>query len=133
MAKKFSILSLVFLIIIMSTVACSKSIQVRSVEDFKEQLVKEGFTVGDNQLIAYEMVNANNGIKFELDGELIEVYEFDLNKLSNEAKETTKQAEQGSISMSGFNVPVKYNKGIMIARLDEHSQADKLIEILNSY
>ena len=105
----------------------------RTLEGLKNEFINEEFEVGDNEEIAYAMVNADKGMKFELDGELIEIYKYNIDDLSDEAEETVEQAKKGSIDMSGFNIPVKYNDGIMLVRYDDHSQEEKIIKVFNNY
>lgn len=101
-------------------------------DKFKQELKSKGHDVGENEVIAYEMLGANNGYKFKVDGELIEIYEYDKDKLSEEGKKYVEQAKNGSVSMQGMNFPVKYNDYLMLARIDEHSKANEIIEVFNS-
>lgn len=101
-------------------------------DKFKEKLKSEGFEVGENEVIAYDMIGANNGYKFKVDGELVEIYEYDKNNLSEDGKVKVQQAENGSIDFGGMNIPVKYNNYLVLVRMDEHSKADKIIEVFNS-
>lgn len=100
-------------------------------QSIKDELSKD-FEVGDNEVLAYEMVKANGGIKFTVDDELLELYEYDLNNLTEEQEQLVKQAENGSIDMDGFNIPCYYKDGIMALRLDEHSKAAAIKEKLNN-
>ncbi len=101
-------------------------------DEFKEKLKENGFEVGENEAIAYDMVGANNGYKFKVDGELVEIYEYDKDNLSEEGKNKVQEAQNGSISFSGVNIPVKYNNYLVLARMDEHSNANEIIEVFNS-
>lgn len=105
----------------------------RSLQGLKDLFKEEGFEVGENEVLAFQMLNAGGGIKFKLGSELIEIYEYDLGNLSDEAKITVDQAEKGSVDMSGFNIPVVYKEGFMIARYEDHSQKEKILEIFNRY
>lgn len=113
--------------------ANTNEVKKNKLDSLKEEFKKAGFEVGENQTIAFEIINATNGYKFTLNGQLIEIYEYDQSKLSEEGKKTTEQAKKGSISMSGFNVPVKYKDGIMLIRYDEHKDKDKILEVFNSF
>lgn len=105
----------------------------RSLEGLKDTFKDSGFELGENELIAFEMLEATNGMKFTLDDELIEIYEYNLGNLTDEAKEVVRQAETGSVEMSGFIIPVEYKDGLMITRQDEHSQKEKILDIFNKY
>lgn len=107
--------------------------EVSRLVELKQHFAGAGFEIGENELIAYDMIHATNGMKFTLDGELIEIYEYDLDNLTPEAQDTVQQAEAGSISFSGFNVPVVCKDGLMLVRHDEHSQGDKIVEAFNNF
>lgn len=96
-------------------------------EQLKEAFEEAGFEVGENQMVAFEMVGATNGYKFTLDEELVEIYEY------TEDNEFHEQAKNGSINLSGFNVPIIYNNKIAMARAEEHSQVDKVVEVFNKF
>lgn len=101
-------------------------------DEFKEALKAKGYEVGDNEVVAYEMLGATNGYKFNVDGELIEIYEYDPSKLTDDGKEKLEEAKKGSINMSGISIPVKYNNNLVLARSDEHSKGEEILEIFNS-
>lgn len=103
-------------------------------DQIKDKFKKAGFEIGDNEMIAFDIVHANNGYKFEVDGELIEIYEYDLDNLSEEAKDMVNQAKEGSVEIFGINSSCVWNeKGILMFRADEHSQQDKIIEIFKNF
>jgi len=102
-------------------------------EGLKQSFEDAGFKVGENEILAFEMMHASNGLKFKLDDELIEIYEYDLDNLTDEAKNIVNQAKEGSVEFSGFNVPVVYKGGLILVRHDEHSQGEKIKEIFNNY
>ena len=101
-------------------------------DEFKEKLKAEGFEVGENEVVAYDMIGANNGYKFKVDGELVEIYEYDKNNLSEDGKVKVQEAENGSIDFGGMNLPVKYNNYLVLVRMDEHRKANEIIEVFNS-
>ena len=101
-------------------------------DKFKEELKAKGYEVGDNEIVAYEMVGATNGYKFKVDGEPIEIYEYDESKLTDDGKQKLEEAKKGSINMSGINMPVKYNNNLVLIRSDEHSKGNEILEIFNS-
>ena len=102
-------------------------------DGLKEAFAEAGFKVGDNEIVAFEMLYADSGMKFTLDGELIEIYEYDMSSLSDEAKAVVDQAKGGSVDFSGFNIPVKFKEGIMLVRYDEHSQGEKIVDVFNQF
>jgi hypothetical protein len=72
-------------------------------------------------------------VKFNLDNELIEVYEYDMANLSEDIKILIEQAKKGNVNLFGFNIPVKFNDGLILVRYDEHSKANKIVEVFNNY
>ncbi|HBI6899010.1 TPA: hypothetical protein K8N32_002759 [Clostridium perfringens] len=103
------------------------------IEGFKTALEKAGLTVGKNETLAYEMVGATSGQKFKVNGELLEVYYYDESKLNDEGKKYLEEAKKGNMDVSGFSVPVVCKGDLVLARLDDHKDKDKIIEVLNSY
>ena len=101
-------------------------------DKFKEELKAKGHDVGENETLAYDMLGATNGYKFKVDGELIEIYEYDEKKLSEDGKKKLEEAKKGSINMSGINVPVKYNNYLVLARSEKHSKASEIVDIFNN-
>lgn len=99
----------------------------------KEEFKNKGFEVGENEIIAFEMMGATNGNKYKINGELIEVYTYDESKLTTEGKKQFEQAKNGSISMSGFNIEVSYINGFVLTRLSEHKDKDKIIEVVKNF
>lgn len=102
-------------------------------DGLKEAYKEAGFTIGDNEQVAFEMLGAKSGYKFKVDNELIEIYEYDMNNLTEDAKKYVEQAKKGSITLSGFNVPVKFKDGLMLTRHNEHSKKDKIVEVFEKY
>lgn len=111
----------------------SSEVKKNKLDSLKESFEKAGFKVGENQIIAFELINATNGYKFTLNDELIEIYQYDKDKLTEAGKKTVEEAKNGSISMDGFTIPVKYNDGILITRHNEHKDKDKILEVFNNF
>ncbi|WP_326514764.1 hypothetical protein [Clostridium intestinale] len=159
MHKKIALL-LISLIVMVGLVACGKDNDTSSKDtkeevkqeetkkdDTKKEEVKEenkldklkqafkdaGLQVGDNETLAFDMVGATSGYKYKLDGELIETYYYDSNNLTEEGKKKVEQAKNGSIDVSGFNVPVIYKDGLMLGRVNDHSKKDKILEVFNNF
>ena len=114
-----------------STASINDKISSR-LSGLKQRFKDAGFTVGNNEPVAFEMLNAKDGMKFNLDNELIEIYEYDMSNLSVDVKSMIDQAKKGNVNLLGFNIPVKFNAGLIV-RYDGHSQADKIVEVFNNY
>ncbi|WP_338630668.1 hypothetical protein [Clostridium baratii] len=109
-------------------------LQGSPIDRLKEEFKKAGFKIGDNEMLAYDMIGATSGEKFKVNDQLIEVYYYDSSKLTEDGKKYLKEAETGSINFSGINIPVKYNKtGLVLARHDEHKEQEKIVKIFNSF
>lgn len=126
-------------LLIFSVVGCNEKtntdkkedVKINKLDKFKNTLKEKGYTVGENETLAFQMVGATNGYKFKVDGNLIEIYEYDEKNLSEEGKKFIEQAKNGSINLSGFNVPVKYNNYLMLSRVNEHPKGKEIVEIFN--
>lgn len=103
------------------------------IDALKEEFKNKGFTIGENSTIAFEMMGATSGQKFKLNDGLIEIYYYDESKLTEEGKKLFEQVKNGSVNVSGFNVPVVYKNNFVIARVNDHKDKDKILEIFNSF
>lgn len=110
----------------------TEEVSKNKLDGFKEALKDKGYEVGDNEVVAYEIIGATNGYKFKVDGELIEIYEYDSSKLTDDGKGKLEEAKNGSINMSGISIPVKYNNNLVLVRSDEHSKGKEILDIFNS-
>lgn len=103
------------------------------IEALKQAFLDNGFEVGENQPIAYEMLGATSGEKFTLDGELIEIYYYDELKLNDESRKLYEQAKLGNVDMSGINIHVIFKNNFALCRAEEHKEKDKILEVFNSF
>jgi hypothetical protein len=102
-------------------------------DSLKDEFVKSGFEIGENEELAFAMMGATNGYKYKINGQLAEFYIYEADKLTDEGKELFEQAKKGSVSMGGFNFKVDYVNGFVITRLDEHKDKDKIIEVVKNF
>ncbi|MEG0577987.1 MAG: hypothetical protein RR500_09030 [Bacilli bacterium] len=108
--------------------------QKNPIDELKNDFKKAGLKVGDNETLAFDMVGATSGEKFNVNGEPIEVYYYDKDKLNDEGKKYLEEAKKGSMSISGMNFPVTYNKlGLVLTRVNEHKDKTKILEVFNSF
>ncbi|MGL5330159.1 MAG: hypothetical protein ACRDD7_12890 [Peptostreptococcaceae bacterium] len=115
-----------------STESKKEEVKLSKIDKFKNYLKDKGFKVEDNEVLAFDMMKANDGAKFKVDGQLIEIYTYDKDKLIDGAQEMLDAAVNGSVNMSGFNIPVVYNNYAMLGRVNEHSKKDEIINIFKS-
>lgn len=102
-------------------------------DNLKKAFADAGFKVGDNKELAFAMLGATNGYKFDLNSSPIEIYYFDSKNLKEDQKKFYEQARNGNIDMGGINVPVKFKNDLMIVRADEHPDKDKILEVFNNF
>lgn len=103
------------------------------IEAFKEELKKAGLNIGENSDVFFEMVGATSGQKIKVNDQLLEIYYYDESKLTEEGKKLFEQAKKGNIDMSGINLPVVYKNNFALARVSEHKDKDKILEVFNSF
>lgn len=71
-------------------------------EGFKEAYKIVGYEVGESQEVDYERVYADDGIKFEVDGQILEIYKYD------NAMDMSDEAENLILNHEG-NPPVMFD------------------------
>jgi uncharacterized lipoprotein YehR (DUF1307 family) len=102
-------------------------------DDLKKAFANAGLTVGENKQLAFSMLGATNGYKFDVNGSPIEIYYYDSKNLLEDQKKFYNQAKTGSIGMGGLNIPVVFKNDLMIVKTDEHPDKDKILEVFNNF
>lgn len=110
-----------------------KSQYINPLDNLKKELVNSGLAIGENQMLAFSMVGATNGYKFDVNGKSIEIYYYDVKNLSKEQKQFYDQAQNGSMSVNGFNFPVVFKNNLVLVIPDGHPQKDKILEVFNNF
>ena len=117
-----------------TTVAQTK--KENTIEKFKEELVNNGIKINEETQKSASLIGAKEGYAFEINGQAIEVYEFDEKSTEELTKDNIKSAKNsGTISMPTFNnmtLNVKYNNGLCLVNYENHSDKEKIIEIFNN-
>lgn len=103
------------------------------IEAFKEELKKNGLTIGENSEGFNDMVGATSRQKFKVNDEVIEVYYYDENELTEQGKKLFEQAQRGNINISEVNLSVIYKDNFALARISEHKNKDKILEVFSSF
>lgn len=111
----------------------SENILKSPLDLIKQEFVKSGFEVGENQELFYQMIGATSGYKFDLNGEPVEIYFYDEKNLSDEGKVYFEQAKNGSVDISGFTIPVTLKNNLVIARANDHKDKEKILEVFNNF
>lgn len=106
-----------------------------TIEDFKTKLEESGLTISDTIQKSAELIGAEEGIGYEIDGTVIEVYKFNENSTDDLTKTNIESAKKdGKINMATFNMTlnVKYNKGLCLIGYENHPDKEKILEVFNS-
>jgi peptide subunit release factor RF-3 len=96
--------------------------------DVLNHFESNGFTVGEKTLKAFEMVGAVDGFGIELDGENVEFYLYESDSEDLEEMKTT-----GQYNMDGFVINAQVNGNVALMGYEEHPEADKIVEVFNSF
>ena len=99
-----------------------------------EYFQEKGFKIGKKSSKAFDMIGAANGFGVEINGHEIELYQYDLNKASEETKKNLESVKaNGMMSMDGFSFPAILNGNILLVKYDEHPDGDKIAAAFKSY
>lgn len=147
MKKTKNILLIILLGVLMIVLAgCGKSELTENVEQnnsenkltietFRNALKENNLEITNETSKAAGMIGASKGYGLEINGESIEIYEFDENSTDELTVKNIKSAkEEGDVTMPSFNnytMKAKYNKGLVLTNYEEHPDRDKIISIFN--
>jgi hypothetical protein len=99
-----------------------------------EYFQEKGFKIGEKSSKAFDMIGAVNGFGVEINGHEIELYQYDLDKASEETKKNLESVrENGMMSMDGFSFPAILNGDILLVKYDEHPDGDKIAAAFKAY
>lgn len=118
-----------------STIGQTEEVKETNIEEFKTKLEESGLTISDTIQKSAELIGAEEGIGYEIDGEVIEVYKFNENSTDDLTKTNIESAKKdGKINMTTFNMTlnVKYNKGLCLVRYENHPDKEKILEVFNN-
>ena len=110
----------------------TKNKSENKIDKFIKALKDKGFTVGEKLDCWYQMIGANDGCKFEVNGERIEIYYYDPENLSEEGKKYFEQAKNGTIDMGGIKIKTLYSKDNVLINYEKHEKQSEIIEIFNN-
>lgn len=114
----------------------TKKTEEKTIESFKSKLQENGVSITNEIEKSAMMIGAEEGIGYEINKSVIEIYKF--NEESNEeiAKNNIKSAKsKGIINMLSFNnmeLKVKYNKGLCLVKFEKHPDKDKIVDIFTN-
>lgn len=105
----------------------------RTLEGLKDNFTKNGLKVGDDQVLVYRMPYAYDGLLFEVNGQSIEIYKYNLEKPYPDSKPFIEQAEAGLVYINDKKIIVNHNDGIITMNHDNHKDKNKIMQIFNNY
>lgn len=107
-----------------------------TISNFKDKLEENGFVITDVSQKSANLIGAEEGFGYEINGEFIEIYKFNEESTEDLSKNNIKSAKSDEkISMPTFNnmkFNVKYNKGLVLMNYEKHPNKDKILEIFNN-
>lgn len=107
-----------------------------SIETFRQKLDEEFEIESETENKECGLIGASEGVSYIIDGKVIQVYRFDLEKSDELTVANLKKAqEEGKVLMPSFNnyeFKVKYNKGLVLVNSEGHPQEEKIVEIFES-
>jgi hypothetical protein len=93
-----------------------------------------GLIIGEKYEKAYSMVGAKGGFALEVEGSKIELYQFDLENATDEAKQMLDSAKtNGKTSFFGTELNAISNNDLLLINYDDNSQKDKIIELFKKF
>lgn len=127
------IASLLVVIMVLSLTACGQEIPKYSLNDIVENFKTNGLEIGEKSEKIFALIGAKDGYSIQLNGEKVELYEYDPDSKEDLTKTSLKTAEEGYIDMVGTKVNVILNGNIVLAGYDDHPDKDKIIELFKNY
>lgn len=107
----------------------------KTIEDFRKKLEENGLVITNTIQKSSTMIGAVEGIGYEINSSVIEIYKFDENSTEELSRNNIKSAKStGIVSMPSFNnitLNVKYNNGLCLVNYENHPDKEKIIEIFN--
>lgn len=98
-----------------------------------EYFKSNGITIGAKSEKLAAMIGAKDGFAIEMNGEKIELYEYDLGSKEELTVTSLKTAKDGYIDMSGIKINVILNNDLLLAGYDEHPDKDKITQLFKDY
>lgn len=104
----------------------------------KQAFKEAGVEVGRNERVAFSMIHAKDAMRFKVGTkeypDYVEIYEYDMDSLSDEAKEIVKTAKEGYIEFASYN-EVKFKNGLMLVFIsfDGENEKDKIYEVFDNF
>ncbi len=107
----------------------NKDVLYSVVEYFKTK----GITIGDKSDKIFALIGAKGGYSIQLNGEEVELYEYDPDSKAELTIASLKTAKDGYIDMVGTKINVTLNGNIVLANYDNHPDKDKIVELFKNF
>lgn len=108
-----------------------------SIDDFRKRLEEKEIEIeSETENTECDLIGATEGVTYKIDGKIIQVYKFDLDKSDELTVSNLKKAqEEGIVIMPSFNnyeFKVIYNKGLVLINSEEHPREEEIVNIFKS-
>lgn len=101
----------------------------KTLEELVEHFKQSGFNIGDKTKKAPEMIGASEGFGIEVDGEDIEIYQYEL-----DSEDLDEIKSNGEYEMEGFGpFPAVANGNFVLISHEEHSETEKITTTFESF
>lgn len=111
--------------------------EIASIGDFKKKLEEKEIKIeSETENKECELIGASEGVTYKIEGKIIQVYKFDLNKSDELTVSNLKKAQdEGKVVMPSFNdceLKVIYNKGLVLINVEGHPKEAEIVEVFRS-
>jgi hypothetical protein len=133
---RVTLLFVLSLTLIFTVIGCSSDTgaEAKSLADVVDHLKESGLDVGDVETKAYEMLGAVDGFGIAVEGETIELYQFDPNSDDEVSKKNLADGKSiGKMSAAGFSFPAKVNGNFALIGYDTHPKKDEIVKIFEEF
>lgn len=108
-----------------------------SIDTFKQKLKENEIEIEEEtENKECNLIGASEGVSYMINGTVIQVYRFDLDKSDELTVTNLKKAqEEQKIIMPTFNnyeFKVKYNKGLVLINYEEHPQEQEIVQVFEN-
>lgn len=100
-------------------------------DKFRKEIEKAGNQVSASKEANYSVIGAQNGYIFSVNGEYVEIYEYNEKNLNDAGKKAIEEAKAGTITIDGKSQKALYKDGLLLTNIEGHSNEDGIIEVFN--
>lgn len=100
-------------------------------DKFQKEIEKAGNQVGSSKDADYNSIGAQNGYLFSVNGQFVEIYEYNLKNLNDKGKAIIEEAKAGTITKDGKKEKAIYKEGLLLTSIEGHSNEKDIVDIFN--